>query len=154
VTKHASAAQRSTIDTSRTVLIWIFFLAVPIYGAHLEHFKLLQLFGFIFLVFGTLVYNEILIIPYFGFDKNTKEGIKKRQEEHDRKGLLDGNGSTDSTSMVMGYAATSPHAGYDSKRNERILQHKLHEVQQQRNLRLNKTEELSITEESEKVTYK
>lgn len=38
VTKNASAAQRSTIDTSRTVLIWIFFLAVPVYGTHLEHF--------------------------------------------------------------------------------------------------------------------
>lgn len=38
VTKNASAAQRSTIDTSRTVLIWIFFLAVPIYGKHLETF--------------------------------------------------------------------------------------------------------------------
>ena len=31
VTKNASAAQRSTIDSSRTVLIWIFFLVVPIY---------------------------------------------------------------------------------------------------------------------------
>ena len=28
VTKHASAPQRSTIDTSRTVLIWVVFLAV------------------------------------------------------------------------------------------------------------------------------
>jgi hypothetical protein len=26
VTKNASAAQRSTIDTSRTVIIWVFFL--------------------------------------------------------------------------------------------------------------------------------
>ena len=41
VTKNASSAQRSTIDTSRTVLIWIFFLAVPIYGEHFEHFKTL-----------------------------------------------------------------------------------------------------------------
>ena len=41
VTKNASAAQRSTIDTSRTVLIWIFFLAVPIYGVRLESFKVL-----------------------------------------------------------------------------------------------------------------
>ena len=39
VTKHASAAQRSTIDTSRTFLIWIFFMLVPIYGIYLEHFK-------------------------------------------------------------------------------------------------------------------
>jgi hypothetical protein len=32
VTKNASAAQRSTIDTSRTVIIWIFFLIVPLNG--------------------------------------------------------------------------------------------------------------------------
>lgn len=73
VTKNASAAQRSTIDTSRTVLIWIFFLVVPIYSTYLEKFKVLQLFGFVFLVFGTLVYNEILILPFCGFDKNTKK---------------------------------------------------------------------------------
>jgi drug/metabolite transporter (DMT)-like permease len=41
VTKNASAAQRSTIDTSRTVLIWIFFMAVPIYGTRSEHWKTL-----------------------------------------------------------------------------------------------------------------
>lgn len=39
VTKNASAAQRSTIDTSRTVLIWIFFMIVPVYGVYLEKFS-------------------------------------------------------------------------------------------------------------------
>jgi hypothetical protein len=41
VTKNASAAQRSTIDTSRTVIIWVFFMAVPVYGRYLEHFYVL-----------------------------------------------------------------------------------------------------------------
>lgn len=115
VTKNASAAQRSTIDTSRTVLIWIFFMAVPIYSKRLEHFKVLQLFGFIFLVFGTLIYNEILILPFWGFDKNTKREQKKREEEN--KGLLDDTAQDE----VIGYAAVSPHAGYDAKRNERVI---------------------------------
>jgi drug/metabolite transporter (DMT)-like permease len=75
VTKNASAAQRSTIDTSRTVLIWVFFLAVPIYGVTTEHFYVLQLFGFIFLVIGTLVYNEIIIVPVLGFNTYTKTAI-------------------------------------------------------------------------------
>jgi hypothetical protein len=87
VTKNASSAQRSTIDTSRTVLIWIFFLAVPIYGKSLEHFKVLQLAGFILLVLGTLVYNEILVIPFFGFDYNTKAKRAKREKE--ANGLID-----------------------------------------------------------------
>ncbi|CDW86516.1 nucleotide-sugar transporter [Stylonychia lemnae] len=145
VTKHASAAQRSTIDTSRTVLIWIFFMAVPIYGNHLEHFKVLQLFGFILLVIGTLVYNEIVILPFLGFDKNTKDAIKRR-ENTESTGLLDND------QVIQGYAATSPHAGYDSSRNERILQHHMNNIHQNNNL--NKTEELSITEESEKFTRK
>jgi len=41
VTKFASSAQRSTIDSSRTVLIWIFFMAVPVYGRYLETFSIL-----------------------------------------------------------------------------------------------------------------
>ena len=147
VTKNASAAQRSTIDTSRTVLIWIFFLAVPIYSKHLEHFKVLQLFGFIFLVFGTLVYNEILVLPFLGFDQYTRKALKEK-EEGEGKGLLD-ESNTDSQ---PGYAAVSPHAAYDSKRNERIIQHKMNEIQHNRNMHLNKTEELSITEESEKFS--
>ena len=81
VTKNASSAQRSTIDTSRTVLIWLFFLLVPIYHSYLEKFKWLQLVGFFFLVFGTLVYNEILIIPIHGFDQYTKTAIKRRELE-------------------------------------------------------------------------
>ena len=41
VTKNASAAQRSTIDTSRTVLIWIFFMTVKIPGVEQEQFTFL-----------------------------------------------------------------------------------------------------------------
>jgi len=41
VTKNASAAQRSTIDTSRTVLIWIFFMTVAIPGVEQEEFTFL-----------------------------------------------------------------------------------------------------------------
>jgi drug/metabolite transporter (DMT)-like permease len=80
-TKYASAPQRSTVDTSRTVLIWIFFLSVPINGKT-EEFKWLQLIGFILLIFGTLVYNEILVIPILGFDQWTKAAIAKREEEN------------------------------------------------------------------------
>ena len=50
-----------------------------------EKFYWLQLFGFVFLVIGTLVFNEIIIVPYFGFDYNTKKAIAARNadsEEH------------------------------------------------------------------------
>lgn len=65
------------------------------------------------------------------------------------------DGVSNGDSVITGYAATSPHAGYDSKRNQRNLAHKQNEVQHRRNLQLNKTEELSITEEeSDKPYYK
>ncbi len=38
VTKNASSAQRSTIDTSRTVLIWIFFMTIEIPNVPSDHF--------------------------------------------------------------------------------------------------------------------
>ena len=53
-----------------------------------EDFSVLQLFGFIFLVFGTLVFNEILILPFLGFDQNTKVALA-RKKEGEEKGLLD-----------------------------------------------------------------
>jgi hypothetical protein len=85
VTKHASSPQRSTIDTSRTVLIWVFFLAVPVNGNYTEHFKVLQLGGFFLLVMGTLVYNEILVIPFLGFNANTRVALAAK--EASRRGL-------------------------------------------------------------------
>ena len=62
VTKHASATQSCTIDISRTSLVWIFFLFVPINGVT-EAFSFLQLSGFVLLTLGTLFFNEILSIP-------------------------------------------------------------------------------------------
>lgn len=40
VTKNASSAQRATIDTARTLLIWVFFMAVEVNGKR-EQFQVL-----------------------------------------------------------------------------------------------------------------
>lgn len=78
VTKYASAAQRSTIDTSRTLLIWGIFLFKP--GKGKERFIALELVGFVLLVIGTIVFNEIVVIPLFGFDKNTKAAFEAKRK--------------------------------------------------------------------------
>lgn len=78
-TKKAGALARSTIDTSRTLLIWGFSIAVG-----WEVFVWLQLIGFFFLVLGTLIYNEILKIPWFGLTEsieNKKVYMKNRAEK-------------------------------------------------------------------------
>jgi len=74
VTKVASAAQRATINTSRTLTIWIISCLLGLEPFHYE-----AIFGFIFLVFGTLLYNEILVLHFWGFDANTKDKLVLRE---------------------------------------------------------------------------
>jgi len=74
ITKHASAAQRSTIDTSRTLLIWLISIAMG-----QEDFLWGELAAFVLLVLGTLIYNEIWIVPIEFLRYNTKPEIKKRE---------------------------------------------------------------------------
>jgi len=58
ITKYASAAQRSTVDTCRTFLIWLISMIIG-----WEVFHALELVGFFMLVFGTIIYNEIYVLP-------------------------------------------------------------------------------------------
>jgi uncharacterized membrane protein len=74
ITKHASAAQRSTIDTCRTLVIWI--MSLLFLG---EEFLPLEIIGFILLVGGTLIYNEIWVPNIEFMKKNTKAEIAKRE---------------------------------------------------------------------------
>ncbi len=140
VTKNASAAQRSTIDTSRTVLIWIFCLAVPMYGERQESFKVLQLFGFIFLVFGTLVYNEILVLPFLGFNLYTKEALKQRDRK-ESKMLLNGQ------SENPDYSGMTPHTGHDAQRFMKNIEKKKEEL-------VNRTDDDEVSYEEQENRYK
>ena len=69
VTRTVSATARSTIDTCRTLFIWIVSL-----GLGWETFKWLQILGFALLVYGTFLFNDIVHAPL-------KSCIKKRKEE-------------------------------------------------------------------------
>ena len=80
ITKLGSAAQRTTIECARNITVWIFFLTVPVYGKITERFMWLQLAGFIILFFGVLVYNEIIIVPFWKFDYYTGQAIAERED--------------------------------------------------------------------------
>lgn len=120
ITKYASAAQRSTVDTCRTLLIWVISLMlkqetfdVPLsFG---------QVAGFVALVVGTLIYNEIWVLPCASLNRNTKAKLEGRAV----KGLLD-----EDAVPSGGYMASSPAALYDSKRNQRNIDNKLNERDQ------------------------
>lgn len=69
VTRTVSATARSTIDTCRTLFIWIVSL-----GLGWETFKWLQIPGFALLVYGTFLFNDIVRPPL-------QSCIKKRKED-------------------------------------------------------------------------
>merc|ERR550514_746275 len=59
VTQQASATARSTIDVSRTILIWAVELALG-----WNSFSWLQLAGFVLVALGTMIYNRLIVMPY------------------------------------------------------------------------------------------
>ena len=82
ISKNASATSRTIVDTLRTIIVWSFFLVMPFVPEDTkETFSWLQLVGFLILILGGLIYNEILVIKFWGFADNTKAAIKKREEE-------------------------------------------------------------------------
>ncbi|KAF3157944.1 hypothetical protein TWF106_000738 [Orbilia oligospora] len=76
VTRSVSATSRSTIDTCRTLFIWIVSL-----GLGWERFIPLQLLGFGLLVYGTFLFNEIINPPM-------KACLPNRPENEAREELL------------------------------------------------------------------
>ena len=74
-TKYASALARSTYETSRSILVWIFSIVIG-----WEKFEILQLIGFMVMTVGLLLFNEIIIFPFFGF----RESVEKHKEEINR----------------------------------------------------------------------
>ncbi|OMJ70872.1 hypothetical protein SteCoe_31058 [Stentor coeruleus] len=76
-TKYAGSLARSTVDTSRTFLVW---LACMLLGW--EQFLWPQLIGFFFLSFGTLVYNEVLILPFASFKKAVQEHQAEKEKHN------------------------------------------------------------------------
>jgi drug/metabolite transporter (DMT)-like permease len=79
VTKNASSLARSTIDTSRTIVVWSVDLIIG-----WEVFSYVQLVGFLLLAFGSFVYNEVLVLPWFGF----KEAVALHREEMAKRKIL------------------------------------------------------------------
>ncbi|PFH56584.1 hypothetical protein XA68_16286 [Ophiocordyceps unilateralis] len=79
VTRTVSATSRSTIDTCRTLFIWIVSL-----GLGWESFKLLQIAGFAILVYSTFVFNGIVRPPLRGLQREdqVEELLPEEPIEH------------------------------------------------------------------------
>ncbi|KAH7047449.1 integral membrane protein-like protein [Macrophomina phaseolina] len=73
VTRSVSATARATIDTCRTLFIWVVSL-----GLGWETFKWLQVAGFALLVYGTFLFNDIVRPPlraYLEWKRKKRSGI-------------------------------------------------------------------------------
>ncbi|KAI5968057.1 uncharacterized protein KGF55_000041 [Candida pseudojiufengensis] len=86
ITHQVSATARSTIDTCRTLLVWLIALIIG-----WESFKFLQLIGFIILVFGTLCFNDVITVEQFNWLPNwLKENDKiSNLEDEESRNLID-----------------------------------------------------------------
>lgn len=87
VTKYASSPARAVIDTVRTIFVWLFFLLPIVDVCHRESFNWIQLGGFVILVIGTVLYNEVVVLPFLGLNLYTKEAL--RNERGEEKESLD-----------------------------------------------------------------
>ncbi|KAJ1899274.1 hypothetical protein GGI13_004371 [Coemansia sp. RSA 455] len=59
VTRYLSATSRATIDTCRTLFIWMSSIALG-----WETFSWIQVIGFVVLVYGTFIYNRVIASPF------------------------------------------------------------------------------------------
>jgi hypothetical protein len=60
-------------------------MLVPVHGKKLEEFTVLQLVGFLILFLGVIFYNEMIVIPFCGLNKYTKEAIAEREFCHEER---------------------------------------------------------------------
>ncbi|KAL8389238.1 hypothetical protein RB599_011031 [Gaeumannomyces hyphopodioides] len=79
VTRSVSATSRSTIDTCRTLFIWVVSL-----GLGWETFKWLQVLGFVLLVYFTFLFNGIVQPPFkfLQVDEEIEELLPEEPIEH------------------------------------------------------------------------
>lgn len=129
VTKYASSANRVTLQQSKTLIVWLFFLIVPIRGK--EKFSFLQLGGFIVMILGVVLYNEIVELPILGFDRYTKRGLEKAKlrskslnYDDDDNDHVDQSVDDIVTNDATNYVPTSPNR-YDYQKNYKRLKNQM-----------------------------
>ncbi|CCG23547.1 hypothetical protein CORT_0D07140 [Candida orthopsilosis Co 90-125] len=82
ITHRISATARSTVDTCRTLIVWLFAVVVMQW----ERFKFLQMTGFAILVFGTLWFNGVIEVENWSF---IPSWLKDEDENEDERTSID-----------------------------------------------------------------
>ena len=82
-TKLTSGAQRTVVEQSRVILIWMFFLVFP--GTGHETFSVFKLGGFFLIVLGVLFFNKVLEFVEFSIrfmPNNQDEAPSQHEYDH------------------------------------------------------------------------
>jgi len=89
VTQKASAVSRSTIDVSRTIIIWAVELSMG-----WNSFNMLQLMGFVLLAVGTMLYNRLIVLSVLDTPSKAELAaiLKSRQKAQDIDALMASGG--------------------------------------------------------------
>lgn len=130
VTKYASAANRVTLQQSKTVMVWVFFLIYQ--GGGHEKFYWLQLGGFLVMLIGVILYNEIIELPILGFNQYTKRALNQKLVNRGSVNSRAGGDTVDEddnlkqilVSDSTQYTQSSPKS-YDYQRNYKRLKDKM-----------------------------
>jgi len=70
IIKYSSALHRTILGQCRTIIVWVIAMILG-----WEKFYILQLVGFVFVLAGSLLYNEIIVMPCLGFNQYTKKAL-------------------------------------------------------------------------------
>lgn len=80
MTKELSATTRTVLDSVRTIIIWVFSLLFE----H-EQFSFIKLGGFVILLTGMFLYNDVLLRPTFNklFKSSNDELVIHHDDEEE-----------------------------------------------------------------------
>ena len=94
VTKYSTATTRAVVDTIRTFIIWFYFLMPFNQDNVREKFNLIQFTGFILLIIGNLIYNEIIGINSENLLNDNKYNSLSQNNENENNTLDDSDNSS------------------------------------------------------------
>lgn len=86
ICKKMTGAARAVVDSLRTLVVWVFFLT-GINPPTTEKFSIYQLGGFILILIGVLIYNDISGLFSKYLEKNKEENLSDSNEEEDKMSI-------------------------------------------------------------------
>ena len=84
ITKYAGSVFRVILDTLRTIVIWVISIIIRFESLSPPIKIVFEIIGFVLLILGNLIYNEIIVIKFCGLDKFIKKNRRDLDtEEYD-----------------------------------------------------------------------